>query len=136
MFGSSRKPTADSLNYGKIETIIGEGTEIKGTIESSGVVRVDGYLEGTVNHSGDLIVGPKGRVIANIKSKGLAMSGEVRGDIQVEGKLELLPGARLHGDVRCGHLVVHEGALFHGRSNMAPDSDATTRSVAGAKDNQ
>jgi cytoskeletal protein CcmA (bactofilin family) len=96
MFGSSRKPTADSLNYGKIETIIGEGTEIKGTIESSGVVRVDGYLEGTVNHSGDLIVGPKGRVIANIKSKGLAMSGEVRGDIQVEGKLELLPGARLH----------------------------------------
>jgi len=121
VFGSSKKPTADSLNYGKVETIIGEGTEIKGTIESAGVVRIDGFLEGTIVHSGDLIVGPKGRLVANIRSKGLAMSGEVRGDVQVEGKLELLPGARLHGDVRCGHLVVHEGAFFQGRSNMGTE---------------
>ncbi|MFZ5823766.1 MAG: bactofilin family protein [Bacillota bacterium] len=134
MFGKSKKPTADSLNYGKVETVIGEGTEIKGTIESSGVVRVDGYLEGTVHHNGDLIVGPKGRIVANIKSKGLAMSGEVRGEIDVEGKLELLPGARLHGDVKCGHLVIHEGAVFHGRSNMAPANDTASKHVAAARD--
>ncbi|MFZ5816192.1 MAG: bactofilin family protein [Bacillota bacterium] len=134
MFGSSKKPTADSLNYGKIETVIGEGTEIKGTIESSGVVRVDGYLEGTVIHNGDLVVGPKGRIVANVKSKGLAMSGEVRGDIEVEGKLELLPGARLHGDVKCGHLVVHEGAVFQGRSNMNTGTEAPARKIAAAHD--
>lgn len=133
MFGSGKKPTADSLNYGKVETVIGEGTEIKGTIESSGVVRVDGYLEGSITHNGDLIVGPKGRIVANVKAKGLAMSGQVKGDIQVEGKLELLPGARLEGDIRCGHLVVHEGALFQGRSNMGAPTDAK-RQVAAAKD--
>lgn len=134
VFGSSKKPTADSLNYGKIETVIGEGTEIKGTIESSGVVRVDGYLEGTIHHSGDLIVGPKGRIDANVKSKGLAMAGEVRGQVEVEGKLELLPGARLHGDVKCGHLVVHEGALFQGRSQMGAELETVSRQAAVARD--
>lgn len=134
MFGSAKKTTADSLQYGKIETVIGEGTEIKGTIESSGVVRVDGYLEGTIKHNGDLVVGPKGRIHANIQSKGLAMSGEVCGDVVVEGKLELLPGARLQGDIRCGHLVVHEGAIFQGRSNMNTGSEPAKTSAAGKID--
>lgn len=128
----SRKPTADGLAYGKVETLIGEGTQIKGSFQSSGVVRVDGFLEGSIDHSGELIIGPKGRVQATVKAKGLAMAGEIRGDVEVEGKLELLPGAHLQGDVRCGHLVIHEGARFHGRSVMSSpeqaDSQPSTRS--------
>lgn len=117
MFGGSKK-TTDTLDYGKVETIIGEGTEIRGAINSTGVVRVDGFLEGTVEHKGNLIVGPKGRIHANVKSLGLAVAGELRGEIDVEGKLELLPGSRLFGDIRCGHFVVHEGAMFQGHSRM------------------
>lgn len=118
VFGATKK-TADSLGYDKVQTIIGEGTEIKGTIQATGVIRIDGILEGSIVHNGDLIIGPKGRVTADIRSKGLAVAGEVRGNVETEDKLELLPGARLYGDIRCGHLVVHEGAMFHGRSLMA-----------------
>lgn len=121
---SSNKKTVDSLSYDKIQTIIGEGTEIKGNIQSNGVVRIDGTLEGTIHHNGDLLVGPKGRVVAEIRTKGLSIAGEVRGELHVEGKLELLPGARVFGDIRCGHFVVHEGAMFHGRSMMAAESEA------------
>lgn len=122
MFGGSKSGT-DSLNYGKVETIIGEGTQIKGDIQASGVVRIDGCLEGSIDHKGDLIIGPKGKAIATIQAKGLAIAGEVRGELQIEGKLELLSGAKLYGDIRCGHLVVHEGAMFHGRSHMASESE-------------
>ncbi|HWI63836.1 MAG TPA: polymer-forming cytoskeletal protein [Symbiobacteriaceae bacterium] len=125
VFGAAKK-TADSLGYDKVQTIIGEGTEIKGTIQATGVVRIDGTLEGTILHDGDLIVGPKGRVIADIRSKGLAVAGEVRGNVETEEKLELLPGARLYGDIKCGHLVVHEGAMFHGRSLMAGETQPGT----------
>lgn len=123
MFSSSKK-SMDSISYEKIQTIIGEGTEIKGNIQSTGVVRIDGVLEGTIQHNGDLLVGPKGKVVAEIRSKALSIAGEVRGEVHVEGKLELLPGSRLYGDIRCGHFVVHEGAMFHGRSIMAPDTEA------------
>ena len=118
MFGSAKK-TTDSLGYSKVETLIGEGTTIKGTIQATGVVRIDGALEGSIDHAGELIIGPKGRVTADVRSKALAIAGEVRGDIIVEEKLELLPGARLYGDIRCGHLIVHDGAMFHGRSLMS-----------------
>ena len=69
MFGSRKKATADNLSYGKVETLIGEGTQIKGSFQSSGVVRVDGFLEGTIEHDGDLIVGPKGRIQATVKAQ-------------------------------------------------------------------
>lgn len=129
MFGGAKK-TADSLNYGAVQTVIGEGTEIKGSIQATGVVRIDGSLEGTIQHQGDLIIGPKGKVNADIKSKALAVAGEVRGNIDIEEKLELLPGARLYGDIRCGHLVVHEGAMFHGRSLMANEQSQVAKASA------
>jgi cytoskeletal protein CcmA (bactofilin family) len=128
VFGAAKK-TADSLGYDKVQTIIGEGTEIRGTIQATGVIRIDGTLEGSIVHQGDLIIGPKGRVTADIRSKGLAVAGEVRGNVETDDKLELLPGARLYGDIRCGHLVVHEGAMFHGRSLMA--NEETQERVAG-----
>lgn len=120
MFGSTKK-TADSLGYTKVQTIIGEGTTIKGSIQATGVVRIDGELEGSIDHAGELIIGPKGRVLADVRSKALAIAGEVRGNVTVEEKLELLQGARLFGDIRCGHLIIHDGAMFHGRSLMSGD---------------
>lgn len=124
VFGSRKRP--DTLPHGKVETLIGEGTQIKGSIQSTGVVRVDGFLEGTIEHDGELIVGPKGRIQATIKARSLATAGDIQGDVEVSDKLELLPGAHLKGDVRCGHLVIHEGARFHGRSLMSvADSEPT-----------
>lgn len=128
VFGAAKK-TADSLGYDKVQTIIGEGTEIRGTIQATGVIRIDGTLEGSIVHHGDLIIGPKGRVMADIRSKALAIAGEVRGNVEADEKLELLPGARLYGDIQCGHLVVHEGAKFHGRSLMA--NEETQEPTAG-----
>jgi len=116
MFG--RKTSRTNESSAKVETIIGEHAEIKGEIHSKGVVRVDGLLQGTVQHQGHLVIGPTGRLIANVKALSMAVAGEIRGDVEVEGVLELLEGARMLGDVRCGHLVIHAGATFQGRSSM------------------
>lgn len=121
MFGSG-KVKDDSLGYTKVQTIIGEGTEIKGSINSNGVMRIDGVLEGTVEHAGQLVIGPKGRLVANVQAGSMAIAGEVRGDLKVTEKLELLSTARVFGDVTCGQLVVHPGAIFQGQSRMQ-DSD-------------
>lgn len=115
MFG---RRSNNTLQQGRIQTLIGHGCEIRGTIQSTGVVRVDGRLVGTVQHAGTLIIGPKAKVEANIHAKALAIAGEVKGDLTVEGRLELLSSARVHGSIRCGTLVVHEGAVFLGRSAM------------------
>lgn len=47
MFNAIRRPVEGP--HGKVQTLIGEGTAVKGTIRSDGVVRIDGYLEGTIS---------------------------------------------------------------------------------------
>lgn len=127
MFGKNKR--VDLRDNGKIDTVIGEHSELKGAFQAKGTVRIDGFVEGTIQHDGHLIIGPTGRLDAIVKSRLLSIAGEVKGEVEVEGRLELLPGARLIGDIRCGHLVVHEGAMFEGRSQMLQRNDA----AAGAE---
>lgn len=117
MFGTNRRPVESA--HGKVQTLIGEGTALKGSIRSDGVVRIDGYLEGTIENACELIIGPKGRVVAAVAAENLSLAGELHGEVLVTGKLELLPGSRLVGNIQCDHLIVHDGATFHGQSRMA-----------------
>ncbi|MCG0238446.1 MAG: polymer-forming cytoskeletal protein [Firmicutes bacterium] len=120
-----RKRAGETLRYSRIDTVLGEGTVIRGNLQSTGVVRIDGTLEGQVDHDGILLVGPKGRVIANVRARGMSVAGEVHGDVEVEGTLELLSGAVLRGDIRCAHLVIREGAVFEGRCHMQEAGEGT-----------
>lgn len=129
MFGRRQGDTAQS---GRVQTVIGEGTEIRGTIRSTGVMRIDGFLEGTLEHAGELVVGPQGRLVAKVRAKSLALAGEIRGDVQVEGKLELLETARLHGNISAAQLVVHEGAVFEGRSERNGQVSRTSQGPSAA----
>lgn len=113
MFGRKDHDSPDRL-----ETIIGAETEFKGTLVSKGMVRIDGKIEGDIQHTGDLVIGPKAVINANIRSTNLTLAGNVRGDLDVQGRLELLSTARLIGDIRVGNLVVADGAYFQGTSVM------------------
>lgn len=115
MFGKRRAPQLGEI---RVDTLIGEQTQIHGTIQSKGTIRVDGAIEGSVEHAEHLVVGPNGHVTADVKVKAMTVAGEVKGEVRVEGKLELLSGSRLIGDVHTAHFVIHEGALFQGRSFM------------------
>lgn len=122
MFG---KRAGDTLGYDRVQTLIGEGVQISGVIESTGVIRIDGKLKGTIRHGGMLIVGPRGVLEANISAHAMAVAGEVYGDLEIDEKLEILPSGKLYGDLKCGHLVVREGAVFRGHSLMASEPPAS-----------
>lgn len=108
----------DNNNPERLESIVGPETEIKGTLVSKGMIRIDGKIEGDIQHTGDLIIGPKGVINANIIATNLTLAGSVFGDLDVQGRLELLSTARLVGDIRVGSLVVADGAHFQGASVM------------------
>lgn len=116
-----------------MDTVIGKETEIKGTLTSSGVIRIDGKVEGEVTHKGDVIIGETGHVAANISARNVAVGGSVQGNIEAAGKLELLPTARVAGDVKVGSLVISEGAVFRGRSEMPAPEERPAKAATGSK---
>ncbi|MEW6724976.1 MAG: polymer-forming cytoskeletal protein [Bacillota bacterium] len=106
----------------RIDSIVGKGTHVNGTVVSSGSLRVDGKVEGEIKHEGDLLVGEGGVVAANIKANNVTIAGEVIGNIEAGGKLEITSKGRVVGDISAKSLVLSEGAVFKGTSRMVEDS--------------
>ena len=115
MFGS-KNATQNTVE--QVETIVGKGTCLKGVITAKGSIRIDGQLDGDIETEGDVVVGPAGILKANIKARKATIAGSVNGNISVNDKLELLPTAKLIGDVNVGSIIIGEGALFKGVCEM------------------
>lgn len=114
MFGK-KQDTGFSEN---VATVIGRETEFKGTITARGSIRIEGQMEGELVSSSQVMIGETGVVKANIQAQAALFAGMVTGNITVAKQLELLPTAKLYGDITVGSLVVGEGALFKGACVM------------------
>ncbi|HCC33762.1 MAG TPA: hypothetical protein DEQ28_07705, partial [Clostridiales bacterium] len=74
----------------RVETVIGRGATVNGTLNGTGTLRVDGKVEGQVVHRGDVVVGETGLIEAAIQARNITVAGEIRGSVEAEGKLELI----------------------------------------------
>ncbi len=120
MFGIGK---SNDTNFSdEIETVIGKNTQMKGSINSSANMRIDGTVEGEIIIAGEAIIGEAGRVIGNITAGSVLISGEVNGNITAENKLEIMPSGKLYGDIKASVLSIAEGALFKGQSKMEAKS--------------
>lgn len=102
----------------QVETLIGHTTSLKGSLSSNGALRIDGEFEGDLATTADLIVGEAGKVKAMISAKNAMIAGSVTGNMDVKDKLELMPSAKVVGDLKVGTLIIGEGAVFKGNCEM------------------
>jgi cytoskeletal protein CcmA (bactofilin family) len=129
MFGKEGESIAGE---GKMNSIIGKGCKINGTIDvKDGTIRVDGEFEGTVNCPDTLVIGKGGRVKADIKVKNAVIGGTVIGNIDADEKIELQAGSRVEGDIKTSRLVIDEGVFFEGSCKMSPGEKRETREPVG-----
>jgi len=138
MFKKDASPGAPE--HDKVATFIGQGTEIKGDIKAKGSIRIDGHVDGEIDHEGDLVIGEEGVVEATIKTRSVTIAGEARGNIEASGRVEIVSTGRLYGDITVNALIIHEGAVFDGncqggdaRRRALRDKTKTGLSTAGAE---
>ncbi|MBE0477850.1 polymer-forming cytoskeletal protein [Candidatus Aerophobetes bacterium] len=101
-------------------SIIGPGTEFKGTLKDKQSIRVDGKFEGEIQTEASVIIGEHALVQANIKAATVVVAGKLLGDIDCEGKVEICSTGSLEGKVRASDLTIAEGASFNGECRMNP----------------
>ncbi|MGI6519153.1 MAG: bactofilin family protein [Bacillota bacterium] len=102
----------------KIDTYIGKDARIEGALVTSGSVRVDGFVEGTLRIEGDLIIGAGALVVASVSAANVTVAGELRGEVDSPGRLDIAPTGKMIGDVIVGSFAVDDGALFLGKCDM------------------
>ena len=116
MFGSVKKHIDNPA--GDIETIVGKDTLIKGQMQGSGNIRIDGRIEGGISITGNVVIGESGIVQGDIKAGSLTVAGSVTGNVDCDGNLSIHATGQLIGDVRVRSLNIADGGIFKGRSEM------------------
>jgi cytoskeletal protein CcmA (bactofilin family) len=94
---------------------IGKSVIIKGELSGSEDLYLDGEVEGNIdlrNHN--LVIGPNGRVHANVFAKDVVIHGKVDGKVIGSDKVELKKSAVVNGDIETQRIVIEDGAFFKG----------------------
>jgi len=117
IFGSEEDMNGQK-GEGRIETIIGKGTNIEGTVNIEGATRIDGNVNGKLVSNDIVTIGATGVVKAEIRAKAIIVGGRVEGNLFASEKVELQAKCELLGDITSKSLLVEHGAIFHGASKM------------------
>lgn len=96
------------------ETTLGEGVTFRGELSFDRLLRIDGDFEGELLSQGKVIVGPKGKVKADLNLREAIIEGHVEGNITVQEKLELRGEASVKGDIKAKSLSVDDGVEIVG----------------------
>ena len=121
MFKREQKTKAPSAApASKIETIIGPNAHFRGDIQSDGGIRVDGIFEGSIDITGNLVIGEGAKIIAEIKANNISISGAVKGNVN-GNRVEILETGRVWGDLTINSLLLNEGAYLRGQTTMHGD---------------
>ena len=114
-----------------ITTFLGMGCVVNGDFIVNQSARIDGEVQGDVYVTGTLIMGAGARIDGNIEAGEAILGGDVVGNIQAPGKVELTVTAKVIGDITTNVIVIDENAIFQGRCNM--NQDAPRRKNPAAK---
>ena len=102
-----------------IDSLIGAGTRVEGNVIFSGGLRVDGEVRGNISsengQEGTLVISEKASVEGAIAVGHVVVNGTVIGPVFAGESLELLPAARVTGDVEYYQIEMQQGAVIQGR---------------------
>ncbi len=115
MFGKQKGKTPQN----SIDSLIGSGTRVEGNVFFSGGLRIDGAVRGNVccenPREGTLVVSEKACVEGAISVGHVVINGTVTGPVAAGESLELLPSARVTGDVEYHRIEMQQGAVIEGK---------------------
>lgn len=111
---------------------MGKTTRIHGEIYSEEEFQFDGEIEGKIEVRGGLIIGPNGKVKADVKARELVVKGSIQGNVEASDRISIMNGASIVGDVKTAGIVIEDGAYFKGGIDILRPEGAKTAGTAKA----
>ena len=98
---------------------IGKSVVIKGELNGSEDLTIEGHVEGTIQlRDHVLTIGPNGRIKAQVFAKSVIVLGEVNGNITASDKVDIRDNGSVEGDLIAPRIAIAEGAHFKGSIDM------------------
>src|SRR6185312_16355725 len=98
---------------------IGKSVVIKGELNGSEDLTVEGQVEGTIQlREHVLTIGPNGRIKAQVFAKSVIVLGQVNGNVTASDKVDIRDNGSVDGDIIAPRVAIAEGAHFRGSVDM------------------
>jgi len=114
-------------------SVIGAGLKITGDVESSGVIKVEGTVEGNIRGARQLFLGKGGTIRGDLHASEIVLAGTVVGTVSASDRCEIQGSSAIHGDIYTKSIVVLEGGVINGTVRMG---DGVQPGLAGDRNSQ
>jgi cytoskeletal protein CcmA (bactofilin family) len=119
MTGTNGPRPEPSHNQEKDIVNIGKSVVIKGELNGSEDLTIEGHVEGTIQlRDHVLTIGPNGRIKAQVFAKSVVVLGEMTGNVTASDKVDIRDNGSVDGDIVAPRVAIAEGAHFRGSVDM------------------
>jgi cytoskeletal protein CcmA (bactofilin family) len=123
---SSHKLERDIVNIGK-------SVVIKGELNGSEDLTIEGQVEGTIQLRDHILtIGANGKIKAQIFAKAVIVLGSVTGNVTASEKVDIRDNGSVDGDIISPRVAIAEGAHFRGSVDMQRKGEASKPAAAEA----
>ncbi len=132
--GTTNRPEASQKLERDIVNI-GKSVVIKGELNGSEDLTIEGQVEGTIQLRDHILtIGPNGKIKAQIFAKAVIVLGSVTGNVTASEKVDIRDNGSVDGDIISPRVAIAEGAHFRGSVDMQrkPGAEGATKPAAAA----
>lgn len=123
-----------------VNSIVGPGTLFRGTVETDGLVRIDGDFIGSIYSTGRILVASTGRAKCTIHADNVVIGGVVNGDIFARERVVVFSSGIVIGNIHAPAISVAEDVILHGHCVITgldtilpePNQKSARKSIAAA----
>lgn len=120
-----RPPTASPAV--KVPARIGSTLYFRGDLQGEEDLVIEGRIEGKIAiKQGNVTVGERGRVEADIEAASIQVAGFVKGNLTGADRVVLLESGRVEGNITARSVSLENGCHFKGSIDMQSDSAVRT----------
>ena len=111
-------------------SIVGAGMTIHGDLETGGVVKIEGTVNGHVEAEQQVLVAKGGHIDGDVDTGEAVIAGVVHGAVRAARRVEIQAGAVVQGDITTRRILVAEGAVLNGAVRMGEGEPASTTALS------
>ncbi len=131
---ANKKKSSPKGKNTKIDTLIGQNSELQGDVVFSGGLHVDGVIKGNItaddNSGSTLSVSERGLIEGEVRVPNIVLNGSVKGDVYASEHIELAERARVTGNVYYKLIEMVRGSEVNGNLVHQADESAP-RAIPG-----
>jgi cytoskeletal protein CcmA (bactofilin family) len=132
---NNKKKSASSFKFNeeKIDAIVSSNITIEGKFKSTGNIRLDCAIEGSVEAE-SIFIGENSRINGTINCENIIISGKIIGNVFCKGRMHIKETGVIDGDMEVNILSMDEGSIFTGKcTRIKPEQIITENTTDNDK---